>query len=78
MSKCYEDTIDDDDSHICVICEKPRSKNHKCSKEGEAKFNRKCNTQPSVYTRRIVNRYGIGFSFNEKIRDAFSVFGADT
>ena len=77
MSKYYADTIDDGDSHVCVVCEQPRGKNHKCSKESQAKFNRKQNIEPSVYTRRIVNRYGIGFSFNEKIRDAFNVFGVD-
>ncbi|OHB58811.1 MAG: hypothetical protein A2Y12_00215 [Planctomycetes bacterium GWF2_42_9] len=77
MSKYYVYTNDDDDSDICVICEQPLSKNHKCSKEGESNFNRKWNKEPSIYTRRILNRYGIGFSLSEKLRDAFTVFGAD-
>lgn len=74
MSKRNINLTDHSHHSQCVVCGEPRNGNHTCSKEGLARFNRSQAAKHSAQTRAMACRYGVGLTFSEKLRDAFSEF----
>ncbi|OHB50494.1 MAG: hypothetical protein A2Y10_18015 [Planctomycetes bacterium GWF2_41_51] len=58
----------------CVVCSEPLGKNHKCSKEGEARFNHNLSNRQYKQISIRRQRYGQGLTFDQKLYDAFNVF----
>jgi len=61
----------------CVVCNEPLHKNHKCSKESEARFNHNLANRQYKQISKRCQRYGHGLSFDEKLDDAFNVFSSE-
>jgi hypothetical protein len=61
----------------CVVCNEPLHKNHKCSKESEARFNHNLANRQYARSHKRRQRYGEGLTYDEKLYDAFNVFNSE-